>query len=104
MAEAFRATFDILVASGHNQATLFATLIRQDRLPPLTRSQVRNPKEPGSFNRSRPQVNRAVSAPSQSHENRNSKKNGRSKNANKNGPVLPNHNQAQHVWRPKHQS
>ncbi|XP_074357612.1 protein HESO1-like isoform X2 [Apium graveolens] len=91
-AEAIRATHDILAATGHNQATLFATLIRQDRLSPRTRSKVRNPKETGSYNLSRPQVDRA------SHQTRNSKNNGRSKNANKNRPVWSNHNQAQQLF------
>ncbi|KAK1382217.1 TUTase domain-containing protein [Heracleum sosnowskyi] len=102
MAEAFRATHNILASNGHNQATLFATLIRQDRLPPLTRSQVRNPYKPGSSNWSRPQVDKAISAPSQSHQTPNTRNTGRSDNANKKGPVRPNHNLAQQIWRPKH--
>ncbi|KAK1382220.1 TUTase domain-containing protein [Heracleum sosnowskyi] len=98
MADAFRATHNILASNDHNQATLLAALIRQDRLLP---SVVRNPNMPGNYNRSRPQVNRAVPSPSQSHQIRNTTKNGRSNNANTNRPVQPIHNQAQQIWRAK---
>nr|XP_017215863.1 PREDICTED: protein HESO1-like isoform X2 [Daucus carota subsp. sativus]XP_017215864.1 PREDICTED: protein HESO1-like isoform X2 [Daucus carota subsp. sativus]XP_017215865.1 PREDICTED: protein HESO1-like isoform X2 [Daucus carota subsp. sativus]XP_017215866.1 PREDICTED: protein HESO1-like isoform X2 [Daucus carota subsp. sativus] len=87
MADAFRATHNMLASKDRNQATLYATLIRRDRLPP-EQSLVRN--KPGN-NRSRPQINRASSSSSQSQ----TRNNGRSNNENMNRPVQPrHHNQA----------
>ncbi|KAL8090765.1 protein HESO1-like [Apium graveolens] len=99
MADAFRATHNILASSDNNQATLLATLIRQDRLLPLTKSPVRNSNMPGNYNRIRPQVNRAVPSPSQSHQIPYTTNNGRSNKANMVRPMQPNHNQAQQIWR-----
>ncbi|KAL8090770.1 protein HESO1-like [Apium graveolens] len=89
MARAFRATRNKLQSNDHNQATLFANLVREELLQHVISSSVRNRNKPRNYNRSGPQVNKAV--PSPSHQTGNTRKNGRSNNA-KTGQ--PNQNQA----------
>ncbi|XP_063943701.1 protein HESO1-like [Daucus carota subsp. sativus] len=98
MADAFRATHNMLASNYYNQAILSATLIRQDRLSPARRSIFRN--MPGN-NRSRPQVNQASSSQSQSHQTRNFRNNRSSNNENMNKPVQPPHSQTGQIWKAK---
>ncbi|KAK1382216.1 TUTase domain-containing protein [Heracleum sosnowskyi] len=101
MARAFRATRYKLQSNDHNQATLFANLLREDLLQHVTSSSLRNTNKPRNYNRSRPQVNKAVASPSQSHQTRNTRNKERSNNVD---TVQPNQNQAQQIWRPKNRS
>lgn len=118
ISDAFRTTHLTLTSHNHNRSTLLAVLIRRDRLPYVTRSApVRNSNNPGNYH---PQINGAISSPSQAHHprstmvnlrpnnanmnrpvqsNQNTVVNVRPNHANMNRPVQPNHNQAQQTWR-----
>lgn len=105
ISEVFQMTRRRLISANQNQGLLLATLVRPQVSQCIARAPVWNPAYEGGRYQSRqnrPQVHRSMhSTTPVQHQFQNLSVDSRSQSIALKRPVLQNHNQGQHSWRPK---
>lgn len=105
ISEVFQMTRRRLISANQNQGLLLATLVRPQVSQCIARAPVWNPAYEGGRYQSRqnrPQVHRSMhSTTPVQHQFQNLSVDSGSQNITLKRPVLQNHNQGRHSWRPK---